>query len=384
MANYRNDTVPHIGVPYTGVAQTTTSATIPQSLVLKSWAKKTWEAGIKESYFSKFMGRDAKSIIQIKEDLSRSKGTSINIPLLMPLTGAGVIEDNMLEGNEESLVYRDFEVPLTRIRHAVRLAGRFEEQKTQMSLREDARSALSEWLSWYIDSSIFSVLTGTNPAFLTGRIVRIQGDGALLPMLPEPATFPFVVEQPSSNRTIFGGDATAENGITSDDVFTVDIIGKAKRLARADETTAIRPIRVDGRETYVMVIDQWQARDLKKDQRWIEAQKHANVRGEKNPIFSGAIGIWDGVVIHECNRVPRTATGSGGIAVGHALFLGAQACVFAEGEAPRWVEKSFDYENQYGVSVGRMFGLKKSRFMFDGTNWTDFGVINVLTASIED
>lgn len=382
MANYRNDTIPHIGTPYTGVAQTTTSATIPQSLVLKSWAKKTWEAGIKESYFSKFMGRDAKSIIQIKEDLSRNKGTSINIPLLMPLTGAGVIEDNLLEGNEESLVYRDFDVPLSRIRHAVRLAGRFEEQKTQMRLREDARTALSEWISWYLDTSIFAILTGTNPPFLAGRTL-------VEPSLTT-AQFPFTIDSPSLNRVLCGGTATVgasltatENNIAAADHFSVDLISKAKRMARADETTAIRPIRVDGRETYVMVIDQWQARDLKNEQKWIDAQEHANIRGEKNPIFSGAIGIWDGVVIHECNRVPRTEN-SNHVMVGHALFLGAQACVFAEGESPRWVEKSFDYENQYGVSVGRMFGLKKSQFKFDGTNWTDFGVINVLTSSSED
>lgn len=372
-SNYYNDTTAVIGEPYTGtVPPPTTSGTIPQSLILKSWAKKTWESGIKESYFSKFMGRDAKSIIHIKEELSRGPGTSINIPLLMPLVGAGVIEDNMLEGNEESLVYRDFDVPLSRIRHAVRLAGRFEEQKTQLRLREDARTALSEWLAGYLDRSIFAILTGTTPPF-----IKQDSQG-------NTPTFPFTIDPPSTDRMVFGGNKRSEAALTAADTFGTELIGKAKRLARADETTAIRPIRVDGRETYVMVIDQWQARDLKKEARWIEAQESANVRGEKNPIFSGAIGIWDGVVIHECNRVPRTKTGSGNTTVGHALFLGAQACVFAEGEAPRWVEKSFDYENQYGVSVGRMFGLKKSQFKFDGTNWTDFGVINVLTASTED
>lgn len=343
--------------------------TIPQSLVLKSWAKKTWQAGIKESYFSKFMGRDAKSIIHVKEELSRGRGTTINIPLLMPLFGAGVIGDNLLEGKEEALVYRDFEVPLNQVRHAVRLEGRFEEKKTQQTMREDARSGLSEWLSTYLDSSIFGILTGVTPSFIKN---------------PATDTFPFTLDAPTTDRILYAGSATAENAITTSDKFDTSIIGKAKRMARADENTAIRPIRVNGAEHYVMVIDQWQARDLKEDQRWIEAQESANIRGEKNPIFSGAIGMWDGVVIHESNRVPRTATGASSAMVGHALFLGAQACVFAEGEAPRWIEKEFDYDNKYGVSIGRMFGLKKAQFKFDGTNWTDFGVINVLTSSAED
>ena len=33
--------------------------TIPSELVLKAWAKQAWEAGIHDSFFSKFMGRNA-------------------------------------------------------------------------------------------------------------------------------------------------------------------------------------------------------------------------------------------------------------------------------------------------------------------------------------
>jgi hypothetical protein len=58
--------------------------------------------------------------------------------------------------------------------------------------------------------------------------------------------------------------------------------------------------------------------------------------------------------------------------------------VFAEGESPRWVEKKFDYDNKYGVSIERMFGVQKSQFKYDGTNEMDFGVINVLTSSEDD
>lgn len=368
MANYYNDTIPQIGTP-TNISTTS----ISPDLVLKSWAKKTWEAGIKESYFSKFMGRDAKSIIHVKEDLSRGKGTSINIPLLMPLVGAGIIDDNLLEGNEEPLVYREFDVFLHQIRHAVRLQGRFMEKKVQQNLREDARSALSEWLAGYIDRSIFAVLTGTLPPFAKDSAGN-----------QDATKFPWTVESPSSDRLVYAGGKTRQAQITPADKFEPALIGKAKRLARADESTAIRPVRVNGHETYVMVIDQWQARDLKQNEDWIRAQESANIRGEKNPIFSGALGIWDGVVIHECNRVPRLNVGVDGTYVGRALFLGAQACVFAEGEAPRWVQKNFDYENQFGVSISRMFGLKKARFNFYGDHATDFGVINVITSSVED
>ena len=146
----------------------------------------------------------------------------------------------------------------------------------------------------------------------------------------------------------------------------------------------VKPVLIDGIETYIMVIDQWQARDLKADQTWIEAQQYANVRGNDNPIFSGALGVYDGVVLHQCNRILRTNTGSGGTKVGHALFLGRQAAVFAVGTQPTWNEKTFDYGNKIGFEFGRIFGIKKTQFKYDGINPTDFGCINVLTASEDD
>lgn len=346
--------------------------TIPQSLVQMAWAKDTWSTGVLESYFSKFMGHDAKSIIHIREELSKGDGTSIRIPLLMPLSGAGITGDNMLEGNEEALVYRDFDVALQRIRNAVRIAGKFEEHKTQINMRKDAKNGLSEWLSKYIDCAIFSVLTGVLSPELNWTTLD----------------FPFPLDAPSDDRLLIANNRANEAAITASDTFNTSIIGMAKRKAMEDPNKRIRPINVDGKSTYVMVIDQWQARDLKKDTAWMESQQQANVRGNSNPIFSGALGMWDGVVIHENNRVPRTATGapagSGNVKVSHALFLGAQACVFAEGEPAEWNEKTFDYGNQYGVSFGRMFGIQKSKFKFNGTDYTDFGVINVLTSSVDD
>lgn len=349
-------------------APTFGNTTIIPELILKAWAKSTWDFGKKDAYFSKFMGSGRDSVIQVHEDLSRGKGTSIEVSLLMPLNGAGIIEDNTMEGNEERMNYRSCTVNLSRIRNAVRLEGRFEEQKTQEKMRTDMRTVLSNWLGRYIDLSIFAVLTGTEPPFKTSPAIEL----------------PYDIDSPTADRVLYGGGKTSEAALTTADVFDTSLIGKARRMAQEDELTAVQPIRIDGRDTYVMVIDPYQARDLRQDPKWLEAQEYANIRGEKNPIFSGAMGVYEGVVIHEHLRVPRTATGASGAMVGHALFLGAQACIFAEGEAPRWEEDTFDYGNQYGVSISRMFGLKKSQFKYDGTNLTDFGVINVMTSSAGD
>ena len=329
-------------------------STVDPTLVQTAYAKDTWQIGLNESFFKKFTGDSANYIIHMKTELKKEAGDSITIPLLMPLTGAGVTGDNTLEGNEEEMINRAFNVPIDQIRNAVRIKGKMEEKKTQINMRKDAKISLSRWLSNKIDRMTFTALS-TNP---------------------------------SKNRIVYGGDATSENAIDANDYFTAALIGKAKRLATADENTMVRPIQIDGIDTYVMIIDQYQARDLMNDTVWREAQTGANIRGKDNPIFSGNIGMYEGVVVHVSPRILRTSTGSGSgnnrTKVSHALFLGAQAAVFAVGGEPEWEEDRFDYKNQVGFSFGRIFGIKKAQFKYDGTNYTDFGCVNVLTASEDD
>ena len=44
---------------------------------------------------------------------------------------------------------------------------------------------------------------------------------------------------------------------------------------------------------------------------------------------------------------------------------------------PEWVEKGFDYENQQGVSTGKILGFLKPKFysQYSGGTTEDFGVI---------
>ena len=331
-------------------------SSVDPTLVLTAQAKETWKAGLDKGFFKKFTGDNADYIVHMKTELKKEAGDSITIPLLMPLTGAGVTGDNQLEGNEEEMIYRSFNVTIDQIRNAVRLKGKMEEKKTQIDMRRDARTSLSKWLATKTDKMIFNALS-TNPTQSAN---------------------------PSYNRLIFGGSATAESAIGAADTFKAEIIGRAKRLATADENTMIKPVRVDGIDNYVMIIDPCQARDLMADPVWREAQEHANIRGEDNPIFSGKLGMYEGVIVHVSPRIWRTDTGASGTKVGHALFLGAQAAVFAVGSEPTWAEDTFDYGNQVGFKFGRIFGIAKAQFKYDGVNPVDFGCINVLTASEDD
>lgn len=321
---------------------------VPTNLVRKVWAQELMRVAMNNIFFSKFTGTSAESIIQVKTELNKDKGDKIWIPLLLKLQGNPITGDNKLEGNEQDLKYTDFGVTIDQYRWAVRSTGEMEEQKSQLNMRRDAKTGLQVQIQEWLDSTIFSKLT-TNP---------------------------------TSNRVIYAGDKTSESALTTTDVFNTDIIGIAKRKAQMSNPI-IRPVNVEGGNYYVMVIDPYQARDLKKDERWFNAQKDANIRGLKNPIFSGALGVWDKVVVHEAETCPRTKTGASSATVGHALLLGAQAAVIAQAVKANWREDTFDYGNQWGVAVRQILGIAKTQYTIDST-LTDFATINVLTSSADD
>ena len=104
----------------------------------------------------------------------------------------------------------------------------------------------------------------------------------------------------------------------------------------------------------------------------------------KNPIFTGATGLYNGVVVHENENVPIGQTGDTSTWVGHGLLLGAQAGVMANGIDLAWKEKLFDYDNQYGVAISRTYGVAKSVFKIDGSTPTDFATVNILTSAVPD
>ena len=181
-------------------------------------------------------------------------------------------------------------------------------------------------------------------------------------------------ENPTPDRIIYGGDAESETSIKSTDIFDTSTILKALTLATQNVKTRIKPIIVGNEPIYIMLVDEYQARTLKTDKNWQVSQSELLYLDTTNPIFSSAIGICDKVLIFQYDNILRTSTGHEGTMVGHALFLGEQALLFAVGE------KSSNDENIFN----RTFGMLKPRYKLDGENETDFGVINVLTASTKD
>jgi len=86
--------------------------------------------------------------------------------------------------------------------------------------------------------------------------------------------------------------------------------------------------------------------------------------------------VWNGIVVHEHEYIYRNNDGSGSAYIARNVLCGQQAGVMAWGAPVKWVEKSFDYGNKWGISVGAIFGCLKPMF-----NSVDYGVITMFAAS---
>lgn len=308
-------------------------------------------------FMTRFMGEGANNPVQVIKDISKNPGDRITVGLSTKLSGTGITGDSELEGNEEEISSYSETVIVDQLRHAVRLTGRMDEKKVAYSMRKDAKEKLKIWWAERIDQEILDKLCGKTTS-----------------------TFANTPDAPSSSRNIWANDAGADASLTADEVFDTKCIDAAKQMAILADPK-VRPIRLSdemykGTSVYILIVHPYQATDLRKDPVWNQAQREANVRGSKNPILSGALGMYNGVVVYEHEGIYAWAGGAASIPIARAVLLGQQAGIYAEGKPEQWVEKSFDYGNKWGISAGRIFGVVKPMF-----NSLDYGVITITTAA---
>lgn len=318
---------------------------IPANLVPKVWAKKVWHEGVKDSYFDKFTAMDGSNVVHQNKDLTNVKGDSVVFGLMMNLSGAGV-EGNraILSGNEEALNIYDFTVNTQLVRNAV---SRFEadDQKTQYDMLKEIKGALKQWLSDWLDNKLIAKLTTTTP---------------------------------NPTETVYASAANTVSSTTANDKLTTALISRAKRKAMM-HAPKVQPIKVDGMDKYIMLVSPWAARDLKDDPKWLAAQQNANVRGSKNPIFTGALGEYDGVILYEYERVSLSNGGASSANVCYNLLLGKQAACFAVARPAKHIEQTDDYGNVAGNGIAFYGAVEKTKF-----NGKDYGTIQVITGGVKE
>jgi len=362
---------------------------------LQTWSRDFWKVARNQSFINQFAGSGSNAMVQRVTELTKNqKGTKANITLLADMTGDGITGDNTLEGNEEALRAYDITIELDQLRFANRIAGRMTDQKTVVNFREQSRDALAYAMADRCDQLAFLSMSGVAYTHKNNGGLRTTSGTAGHELVD--LEFASDVSAPTSDRhlringaNLSAGDTTA---VTASDKIGYKHIVNLKAFAKDNY---IRGIRGAGnQETFHMFVTPQQMADLKLDSDFIANVRNAGVRGSSNSLFAGSSSLMvDGVMIHEFRHVFNTSGATTGtsynagaagykwgadadVVGGRALFCGAQALALADIGLPEMVEDTFDYGNQSGISVGKIFGLRKPKYNSDiSGSVQDFGII---------
>ncbi len=345
---------------------------VNDAFAVKLWSKDLAIAEREYLDIGPLMGEGPNNIIQIKNEVSKGAGDQVTVGLRARLLGVGLSENDIAEGNGESLSIFSMPFLINELGHVVGVKSEnsIDQQRVPFSLREEAKGALAEWWADRRSAWFFNQVCGNTAQ------TNIKYTGMNAPVAP------------SAARWCWAGTAgavTADSGLTSSYPMTLDLIDRMVTLARVgDNQQRVRPLTISGQKKYVIYVHPLQARDLRTNTsagQWLDIQKFSlsALNPKDHPIYSGAIGEYNQCIIRLSQDVPNGVNASTGLPIAtvrRAVLLGAQAAVIGHGRKGgtpskyRWNEELLDHKRKLEVSAWSISGLKKTTW-----NGEDFGTV---------
>ncbi|MBE0498574.1 MAG: DUF4043 family protein [Campylobacterales bacterium] len=324
-------------------------------------------------------------------------GSVVGIEMEDALIESGAVGNVDFSASGEELKNIKQFVKIDRFQHAVPSTQSIVNQRNADSFKSRAKNSLSNWGTMKFDKIFFSAMS----ADCTNIVV-------------------------CGHHT----DATPANLITANVLTTTDVEEAKRRAllgldALGNSVPPLIPVRTTQSENmgyyeeveyFVMFVGTNTARNIKNDANWEAARHDALERGKTNPIFSGALGFWDGVLLLDVKTDTARQSGvltssskfvgfgnvktsdlsiyKGGIANQETeinLLCGAGAChvVVDEGVAYYdWVDKSDPRRMNAGID--RVYGLAKTKYVASANDGIladsifdnkDYGVIAVVAST---
>jgi N4-gp56 family major capsid protein len=338
---------------------------------VKRWSDQLAREAIGEMYSARLMGVGPDNFIQIYKDLEKQAGDQIKHHLHARATGGGRYGSQQLEDFEEEMLFPQDTFTINQLRKAHRF-DQMSQQRVVFDLREEAKASLKNWFAEAFDTIIACKLAGTIGVDALPVDVDVTFDGNSL-------------RTPDSAHRI-------QNGGGGGSTFTLGLLDRCKAMAKTLRPR-IRPVRVDGRNYHAALLTPetvYQIKSQTGETGWKLIQERAQVRGDENPVFTGALGIYNGVILWEWEYLPKDTTA--GAETCYNLFLGAQAGAAAfggrrvgpmsaqSGQLFSWREQDKDYGDKMGVGGATIFGVQQSKYDHDddGTA-TTYGLIRIET-----
>lgn len=310
--------------------------------------------------------RKADSPIIVKDEFGKERGQRIRLALRNALnvnvqhTDGTLVNDRDGTGNaalqsytygktsmidnEEEMAINSLEVVVELMKHSVGFATpELQDLKTSFRMEQEAANALSDWLTGQYEESILDAIYEGNAA----HVIKSAFDTAT-----------------AHPRIIWGNNATNQTNISDDDNLDAAELRKYYQTLRLAN---VNPIKHEGREAYVMLAHVYSVSDLKADATIQGNYQNAFTRTDAsaaNPMFGNADIIFEGIAVHEYNRIRRPAAdANNGASTRRNIILGADAVVCGNASEPRLVRRKEDaYEDKYGVGIKQIFGCARADF----------------------
>jgi len=282
-------------------------------------------------------------------------------------------------GNEQTLSEYSFDLTVDQLAQAYRKKGKMTDKRLIWNFRNEARMQLSNWWAQKSEDLLFDSLTGIVDGMtrtLTSDTALVNGDNRCIR-----------ADGASSFATVTEANSTAallDSAMNSGDKMSTQLIEEASILARTAGTYKVRPVRVgkDGREFFILIMSLKAARDLRATANW---KNHALSLIEAgiadDPIASGALGVWDNVILKSSERVVTFTEDSGTNTYARNLLLGADAAVLGWAQTLDYTEELVDHKREMSVAADEIRGQTKVKFDISASSDEDAGVVQVITAS---
>lgn len=323
-------------------------------------------------------------------------GEIIGIALQDELVESGATGNVTLDASSEELKSIKQFIKVDRFQHTVPSKGSVVTQRTSKSFKESSKTALTNWGTRKFDKIGFHAMS----ADCTNIVACGHHTDANTSNIAQADVLKTSDVEEAKRRALLGVDAQGNSVPPLVPVKTT----QNENLGFYEEV-----------EFFVMYVGTNSARNIKTDPNWAEARKDALERGKTNPIFSGALGFWDGVLLLDVKTdTPRQSgvvtsksefigfgnvkksdlsiyAGSGGQETEVNLLVGAGACHIVVDMGVQY----FDYADKADVrrmvsAIDRVYAFAKTKYvasqndnvladsMFDGK---DYGLIAVVAST---
>ena len=322
-------------------------------LTRKKWAKDLFKIILPAVEYSYLVGTGSDSIVQLRTELGKGEGDKITFGIRLPLTGEGIVGRDTVEGNEEKLIFKDFDMTIEELNHAVDTGGKMEEQRVPWDLMSEGKNALQDWWVDKLSDLIIATLCGDTTFRIAGK------------------TF---AQNPSSPTKALTVNDVAEASITSADILDLHFLDRMKQRAEMPESGSneykIRPLVKGGKKYFRVILHTYVFDALRQNMnvgQWGDLQRAAGKLAIPNVEFE-----YNGMLVTKSERITSPNANEY-----RNVLLGAQAATWAwggagesKGSVMAFVPYEKDAKRYVMIRGGGIFGVKKVVFYAE-----DYGVV---------